>query len=460
MSAYVFTGPTISPAEAARELEAVYLPPAADGDVYRVTLKRPLAIGIIDGYFQSRPTIRHKEILWAMTKGVHVFGSSSIGALRASELAAFGMEGVGTIFESYRDGILEDDDEVAIVHGPAENGFVAGSEAMVNIRHTLLKAELTNIISTKSRMILEEIGKKLFYPDRNYQVLLRSAVDAGIPETELTRFRQWLPQGRVNQKREDALAMLRLMRRRLSDGLKPKKVSYSFEYTSTWETACHQFGNLRSDSMGDTSAIRLESLLDELRLEGEQYEHHILLTLRRFLAIREANRLGMSITSRRRSQAELAFRREHDLVDEAKLKAWMSENDLSDSEFDVLIDDEARVEWFHQRTGIMSVSYLPEQLRRSGDYSRLATRAVAKARLLDSLGLNFPSLKDANLTEGQLLRWYFEEILCRPVPENPNSYARKLGFTRREAFRRALLKEFLYRRFKDGTCQRLPSSAA
>src|SRR5437879_13685909 len=58
VSVYVFTGPTISPTEARRELEAVYLPPAAEGDVYRVALKRPEAIGIIDGYFQSTPTVR------------------------------------------------------------------------------------------------------------------------------------------------------------------------------------------------------------------------------------------------------------------------------------------------------------------------------------------------------------------------------------------------------------------
>ena len=149
MSVYVFTGPTISASEASRELDAVYLPPAAEGDVCRVTLHRPQAIGIIDGYFQSVPTVRHKEILWAMSRGIHVFGSASIGALRAAELAAFGMEGVGTIFELYRDGVLEDDDEVAIAHGPAEVGFLAGSEAMVNIRQTLRKAELLGMISTK-----------------------------------------------------------------------------------------------------------------------------------------------------------------------------------------------------------------------------------------------------------------------------------------------------------------------
>src|SRR5437762_10719938 len=137
MSVYVFTGPTIPPEEARFELQATYLPPAAEGDVYRVSLKRPEAIGIIDGYFQSTPAVRHKEILWAMSRGIHVFGSASMGALRAAELAAFGMEGVGTIFELYRDGVLEDDDEVAVVHGSAEVEFRAASEAMVNIRHTL-----------------------------------------------------------------------------------------------------------------------------------------------------------------------------------------------------------------------------------------------------------------------------------------------------------------------------------
>ena len=84
MNVFIFTGPTISPAEASAELKAVYLPPAAEGDVYRVALHRPQAIGIIDGYFQSVPTVRHKEILWAMSCGIHVFGSASIGALRAA----------------------------------------------------------------------------------------------------------------------------------------------------------------------------------------------------------------------------------------------------------------------------------------------------------------------------------------------------------------------------------------
>ena len=84
------------------------------------------AIGIIDGYFENIPSVWHKEILWAMSQGIHVFGSASMGALRAAELAPFGMEGVGAIFEAYRDGWLEDDDEVA-----SEDGLHASRGAVM-----------------------------------------------------------------------------------------------------------------------------------------------------------------------------------------------------------------------------------------------------------------------------------------------------------------------------------------
>ena len=89
MTVYVFTGPTLPPDEARNYLDAVFLPPVSQGDVYRVALKRPDAIGIIDGYFERVPSVWHKEILWAMKQGIHVFGSASMGALRAVESAGW-----------------------------------------------------------------------------------------------------------------------------------------------------------------------------------------------------------------------------------------------------------------------------------------------------------------------------------------------------------------------------------
>ena len=132
MKAIVFSGPSVS-REAVTALEGMeWRPPVSQGDVYRAAKTSPRVIAIIDGFFDSVPSVWHKEILWAMSRGIHLFGASSMGALRAAELHQFGMRGVGEIFEKYRDGTLEDDDEVAVLHGPAELGYTPLSVPMVN----------------------------------------------------------------------------------------------------------------------------------------------------------------------------------------------------------------------------------------------------------------------------------------------------------------------------------------
>ncbi len=235
MSVYVFTGPTLPPKEARAALDAVYLPPVSEGDVYRASLEGPLAIGIVDGYFENVPSVWHKEILWAMSRGIHVFGSASMGALRAAELAPFGMEGVGAVFEAYRDGWIEDDDEVAVTHGPMELGYPVLSEAMVNIRRTLEDAVAANVIGEATRRELIAIAKGLFYRDRAYPHIIRRAHHEGLDSRELDGLLDWLPRGKVDQKRDDALLMLSVMRERLAEGLEPKRVSYGFEHTTIWE---------------------------------------------------------------------------------------------------------------------------------------------------------------------------------------------------------------------------------
>ena len=89
----VFLGPTLSHDDARDVLDAEYRPPAAHGDVLRAALRRPRAIGLVDGVFERVPAVWHKEILFALSEGVHVYGAASMGALRAAELDAFGMRG-------------------------------------------------------------------------------------------------------------------------------------------------------------------------------------------------------------------------------------------------------------------------------------------------------------------------------------------------------------------------------
>ena len=99
----VFAGPTVTADEVRSHLpDAMVLPPAGCGDVLRACRLSPRRILMIDGFFQFRPAPWHKEILAALEWGVEVWGSSSMGALRAAELWPFGMEGHGRIFEQYR----------------------------------------------------------------------------------------------------------------------------------------------------------------------------------------------------------------------------------------------------------------------------------------------------------------------------------------------------------------------
>ncbi|RKH60851.1 TfuA-like protein [Corallococcus llansteffanensis] len=235
MKLFVFTGPTLSADEGRTLLDAVFLPPAAQGDVYLAAREKPVAIGIIDGYFERVPSVSHKEVLWALSQGIHVFGASSMGALRAAELAPFGMEGVGTVYDAYQSGRLEADDEVAVTHGAAEDGFRATSEAMVNVRATLHAAERAEVISPGSRAILERRAKSLFYPDRRYPTVLSLAEAEGVASAEVEALRAFLPTGRVNPKRQDALELLRILRERTAQGLEPKQVRWHFERTDAWE---------------------------------------------------------------------------------------------------------------------------------------------------------------------------------------------------------------------------------
>src|ERR1700758_4110244 len=106
MIAIVFSGPSLPLSKAPFVAGMEWRPPVRQGDLYKAALGRPALIGVIDGTFELVPTVWHKEILWAMAQGIHVYGAASIGALRAAELHSFGMVGIGRIFDAYRDGIL------------------------------------------------------------------------------------------------------------------------------------------------------------------------------------------------------------------------------------------------------------------------------------------------------------------------------------------------------------------
>jgi len=233
--AVIFAGPSLPPAMRPVHPQIKWRPPVRMGELYQVVRdERPAAVGIVDGYFEVTPTVWHKEILWAMTRGVHVFGAASIGALRAAELAAFGMRGIGRIYQDFHDGAIEDDDEVAVLHGPEEIGYPPVTEAMVNIRATLAAAVQQGVVAAPVAATLTANAKALFYKQRTYRTILEWAARAVEP-SQLARFENWLPEGRIDQKHLDALALLDCILVHLAAGTPPLQVAFDFADTAAWQ---------------------------------------------------------------------------------------------------------------------------------------------------------------------------------------------------------------------------------
>ena len=207
----VFVGPTIG-VEAARVIlpKANYYPPVKMGDVYRLLGTGVRRILVVDGVFHSATPVWQRELLSALDLGIEVYGASSMGALRAAELRPFGMIGVGTIFEWYRDGVIDADDEVALMHGDEAAGYRALSEPLVNIRATLAAAADAGAVSPAEAEEALAWARSTFYAERSYSDLLRRAATAW-PADTAGRFGDFIRRHAVNLKEADARAALRLV---------------------------------------------------------------------------------------------------------------------------------------------------------------------------------------------------------------------------------------------------------
>ena len=246
----VFLGPTLSAAEAAGHLKAVYLPPAEQGCVVKaMRAYKPRALVLIDGAFGQVPAVRHKEILYAMSEGVSVFGAASMGALRAAELSPAGMVGHGLVYRWYRLTPFADDDEVAVAMTPPEVGAEALGEALINIRLTLRRAAREGILPKDLRRGLEALARAMPFRERSYDALLAGAY-ASLPSplhAHISDLERWLPDHAVDQKRADAVGLLRALA--TQDIATPNRPAAPFRMTEAFAADLAAFGLLPPDGI-------------------------------------------------------------------------------------------------------------------------------------------------------------------------------------------------------------------
>jgi TfuA protein len=210
----VYLGPTLSREEASKILDADYRDPAKKGDFLKLshTLDEKKCVGFIDGVFlHDYPPSPIEAYHLVTRKNIQVIGASSLGALRAVELEKFGMKGIGKIFQLFKDGILNADDEVAVTFVRDKN--ILQSEAMIDIRFNLFLAYKKGIVTKQTKKRFVKIAKNIYFPFRNYEDIIKLAQNQ-FPSIndELENFRDYIVENRDSLKARDAIKLLKYVK--------------------------------------------------------------------------------------------------------------------------------------------------------------------------------------------------------------------------------------------------------
>ena len=229
MKSCLFVGPTLHGEATASRVKR--FGPASMGSVFRAVEAGYRRIGIIDGHFGNVPSVWHKEILFALSKGVEVSGAASMGALRAAELNPYGMIGIGRAYRLFRRGLLTDDDELAVIHAPEALAFCPLSEAMVNIRFTLRKLQRLCMLSKATEQALVRDMKSLHFSERTREELERFASSI-VGAEEAQKISDGYARVYVDVKRADALALVAWTMRDASTSRRVRR--WRFPATGYW----------------------------------------------------------------------------------------------------------------------------------------------------------------------------------------------------------------------------------
>lgn len=207
----IYLGPSLPREEAKYILssdnkrEVIYAPPVKRGDVPQADSEGFDIIGIIDGVFFRESAVSPRELMEVLKTGKKIYGASSMGALRASELDRYGMIGVGKIYQWYRNGTLNSDDEVALSFDSEE--FIPISEPLVNIRETIKKATDEDVISQEESETIFKSAKSLYFPERRWDKIIENSKK--ILGKDLYNFSVFVKNKRVDIKKEDAILLLK-----------------------------------------------------------------------------------------------------------------------------------------------------------------------------------------------------------------------------------------------------------
>lgn len=420
MTLFVFLGPSLPLSRARALVDAEFLPPASMGDLYVLleTRARPGdVVAIIDGLFEQVGAVWHKEVLRALADGVHVYGASSMGALRAAELHPFGMRGVGRIFEDYRDGILTDDDDVAVAHAMADGDYRSLSVAMASLRYALVAMRDAGALTPGDCEALVAFAKLLPYAQRSWGALLEHARERGMSAGVLDALRA--ESRKPDAKALDAERLLRELADASRQAPKPAAAPFCFNRTAFWAMLEYEMHPRVASSNRGAEADRL--LVDAIRAHSphrrQVEEEAVILEI----AERRTARWQPDQAAMRAAAASIAHR--HRLTSHEALSAWRAAQGIDATAWKSLVALEARRDRLLAELRPGLAPYLALAARRAGIVSDVEATgsAGAEGRWLRS------SMEEDGVDMEELQTWYVAR--CGPMLPDPESHALALGFS-------------------------------
>jgi hypothetical protein len=445
MRKVIFLGPSLPLAEAQAICgDAIYLPPAAQADfLSSVGRFKPDIIGLIDGVFLQDLSVWHKEILYALKQGITVLGASSMGALRAAETARYGTLGVGEIYRHYADGTLTDDDEVALLHGPAESGYRKFSEPMVNVRATFARAVEEGVIAVEALPSLLAAAKAIHFTERTWPDLFAALpIDA----EGLARLKQFVAVRYVDQKKLDAMALLRTVEGiAAGDIAKPAPVPFDFNATVMFSALYQRDRCVESEG----TVLPLYEIAEYAALHHPDFAAVNDAALDRALVEVLAELTQIEVAGDAVDAEMRRFRTARQLGDEADLDAWLDANHLDRNGLRTLVEQLARRRrlhlWFLSHKAMeKNTPALLDEFRIRGDYPQVAGEAALHHHLCASAALSAEP-PEGESTLGNLVRDHVRDTGIS-MGTSLADWSAMAGFRNLEDLRLALLKSKTARR--------------
>jgi hypothetical protein len=121
------------------------------------------------------------------------------------------MIGIGKIFQLFKHGKLDADDEVAVTF--SQDLYRLQSEAMVDIRYNLYLSLKRGFVDKETKDAIAKVAKSIYFPYRTYQNIIEETIK-NYPQLEnnTRRFEAYILRNRKSLKERDALKLIEHIR--------------------------------------------------------------------------------------------------------------------------------------------------------------------------------------------------------------------------------------------------------